>query len=127
MLHDAINHSGPADDPVVDPSADSQAAIDIDQQYDLDTTGNLYENWAGQGEKWLYGNTGWFFITPDGSLFQFAGNDDGSDRLIHQFSADYHADVSLLYNAYDNSLQRSSDDDATDDLFAAVGEGSCSI
>jgi len=93
---------------------------EIDQQYDLRTTGDLWEDWSGQGEKWLYSNVGWMYVTPDGGLFEFAGNDDGTDRLIYQFSAEYHQDVSLLYNAYDNSQR---DKRSADSLFEDIAAG----
>lgn len=116
LLHEAFDNS------LSDSTQDLGAkAIEIDQRYDLRTTGNLWEDWAGQGEKWLYGNTGWMFITPDGSLYEAFGNDDGSDKLITTFSSEYHADPSLLYSAYDNTQREKR---ASDSLFELVGSGS---
>ena len=98
------------------------AAVDIDQQYNLRTTGNLWEDWAGLGEKWLYSNVGWMYITPDGSLYQASGNGDGSDRLIFTFSPEYHANPELLYDAYENSLRQQRSQDDTTDVFACLTE-----
>ena len=115
LLHEAYDNS--QGDSAEDLAA---KAIEIDQQYDLRTTGDLWEDWSGQGEKWLYSNVGWMYVTPDGGLFEFAGNDDGTDRLIYQFSAEYHQDVSLLYNAYDNSQR---DKRSADSLFEDIAAG----
>lgn len=121
LLHDAYNNSLNSS-----PTALAAKAIEIDQEYEVRTTGNLWEDWSGQGEKWLYSNVGWVFLTPDGSLFQASGNDDGSDRLVYKFSAEYHEDVTLLYNAYDNAIRDKRD---SDNLFASIGDSDllCSI
>ena len=116
LLHEAYGNSQGDS-----PSGLAAKAIETDQQYDLRTTGNLWEDWAGLGEKWMYGNTGWMFITPDGSLYEAFGNNDGSDKLITTFSPEYHADPSLLYNAYDNTQREKR---TSDSLFELVGSGS---
>src|SRR5262245_41107312 len=36
-------------------------------QLGLKTQSNRRPNWGGQGEKWLHGKAGWYFITPAGS------------------------------------------------------------
>lgn len=61
----------------------------------LRTTGNLFENWAGLGEKWLWGsdNTGqgqWYFITPDGMLY---AHDPAADGVPGNFVAELSSDV----------------------------------
>ena len=116
LLHEAYDNS--QGDSPTDLAA---KAIETDQQYGLRTTGNLWEDWAGLGEKWMYGNTGWMFITPDGSLYEAFGNNDGSDKLVATFSSEYHADPSLLYNAYDNTQREKR---TSDSLFELVGSGS---
>ncbi|MCP4174167.1 MAG: trypsin-like serine protease [Fuerstiella sp.] len=115
----SLNQGGPQDDTPVDLAA---SAIEIDQQYDLRTTGNLWEDWAGLGEKWLYSNVGWVYVTLDGALYQEGGNSNGSDRLIFMFSPEYHANPELLYDAYDNSLRQQRNEDDTADVFACLAE-----
>ncbi|MCP4512686.1 MAG: hypothetical protein GY826_40530, partial [Fuerstiella sp.] len=54
-------------------SADSQAALlyDLDQQLNLRFTGNYFEDWGRRGEKWMLSSDGWYYITPDGNLYQW--------------------------------------------------------
>lgn len=37
----------------------------------------LFENYLGLGERWLWGDGNWLFITPDGMLYEFDSNADG--------------------------------------------------
>lgn len=77
-----------------------QQAFELDQQHQLRLTGNQFENWGGLGEKWIAGNGGWFFVTPDGSLYQWDGNaTQASGEMVAQLSAAFHADLSLLTDA----------------------------
>ena len=44
-------------------------------QLGLHYTGEFYKNWGGQNEKWLAGNNNkWFYVTPEGSLYEWSGN-----------------------------------------------------
>lgn len=38
---------------------------------------NLFENYLGLGERWLFGAGRWMFITPDGMLYEFDNDADG--------------------------------------------------
>lgn len=53
---------------------DRLRARDFGDKLGLCTVGKYYENWGGRGEKWLQGDDDvWYFITPDGELYQWAG------------------------------------------------------
>ena len=55
----------------VETSPSSQAALtaaQLDAAVDLRTTQNDFLDWGHLNEKWLLGNDGWYFITPDGAL-----------------------------------------------------------
>ena len=101
-----------------DPNDLARLAYDLDQRLDLDTTGNLFEDWGGRGEKWLLGGgADWYFITPDGALVEWDGVSGASGETVAQLSSAYHADPSLLYDAQpvegsDESLEFFSDFDA---------------
>ena len=77
-------------------------AYQLDTQLMFRETSNAFENWGGRNEKWLLadGNE-WYFITPNGSLFEWDGS--GRDNLtgtpVETLSPEYHADLSLLYDA----------------------------
>lgn len=43
----------------------------------LQVTGNLFEDWAGLGERWLWGRGQWYFVTPDGMLYEYDANAEG--------------------------------------------------
>ena len=76
------------------------------------------------GEKWLYSNVGWVYITPDGSLFEAGASNDGSDKLIYKFSSEFHQNPERLYDAYENSLRQQREQNEGDNLFAEIGSGS---
>ncbi len=75
-------------------------AATVDQQFGLRTTGKLFENWGGRGEKWMTGNDGWYFVTPDGGLYRWnrtANRAEGT--LVAQLDAPFHQDLTMIYNA----------------------------
>ncbi|MEO1982748.1 MAG: Calx-beta domain-containing protein, partial [Fuerstiella sp.] len=85
-------------DPVL---SSAELAYQFDQQFELRFTGNLFDNWGGFDEKWMYGSGDWFFITPDGSLFQWDGSPQSAltGDLVGTLDARFHATPSLLYDA----------------------------
>lgn len=93
-IQDGFVQSAPA-------SAVAQAAFDLDQDNNLFFSGNDFEDWGGLGEKWMQGDGGWYYITPDGSFFQWNGSPRNqlSGNFVERLSSTYHADTSLLYEA----------------------------
>jgi hypothetical protein len=77
-------------------------AFFLDQNLELHTTGNLHENYGGAGEKWLRGQGGvWYFIQPDGQFYRWDGTPhQASGTRLATLDTAYHADPSLLYDAY---------------------------
>ena len=73
----------------------------VDLSLDLRTTGNLYENWGGLGEKWMNSGSGhWYFILPSGSLYRWDGTaQTASGTLVANLSSVVHDAPDLLYNA----------------------------
>ena len=50
-------------------------ARDLGDELGLFATGDYYEDWGGQGEKWLVGdNDKWYYVTPDGELYRWSGD-----------------------------------------------------
>lgn len=77
-------------------------AFDLDQLHKFRGTRNSFENWGGRGERWFIAeNRDWFFVTPDGSLFQW--NDSPrtnlTGTLIGSFTPAYWEDTSLIHDA----------------------------
>lgn len=80
----------------------SKRASELDQQLGLRTTGDYYHNWAGLGEKWMTSADGkWYFITVDGSLYQWNGSqaNASASARVAQLDSSFHADPSKLHDA----------------------------
>jgi subtilisin family serine protease/subtilisin-like proprotein convertase family protein len=96
-------------------------AYQLDQDLGLQANGT--ENWGGAGEKWFGSQSGaWYFITPDGTLYQWTGAAAGTNFVsgsqeIASFDGSYHADPSKLYNAPAPSVSGS----AAGNIVAVVG------
>jgi len=89
------------------------AALDLDTQFEFATTTNHFLNWGGLNEKWFFGlssqpasggqavPTSWFYITPDGSLYQWNGSPRTAltGTRLNQFDVEYYQNPALLYNA----------------------------
>src|SRR5262249_5796595 len=84
-------------------SAQSLAYL-FKQQYGLYTDGNLYSNYYGKQEKWVKGGgTGWYFLLPNGELYQWDGvTDDAVGTLLGNVGTSYHQDPYRLVNAAAN-------------------------
>ncbi len=67
----------------------------------LHFSGSFFENWLGQGEKWVRSeaNGGWYFITPDGGLHELG--DGGQGEQIAQLDPSVHAHPHQLWAASD--------------------------
>lgn len=77
------------------------SAANLDSALDLQDTGNAFSNWGGLNERWVQSNTGWHFITPDGTLHKW----DNSPRtnltgtVVSNLSSAYYANTALLTEA----------------------------
>ena len=49
----------------------------IVEDLDIRVPNSLFENWAGLGERWLWSQGQWLFITPDGMLYEYDANASG--------------------------------------------------
>lgn len=74
-----------------------QSVLQIDAEIGLELTNDSFENWGGRGEKWLWSDSrDWFFVTPDGSLFDWDGGDGASGDLVAELLPEFHANLSML-------------------------------
>ncbi|MBW3543575.1 MAG: hypothetical protein KY476_25270, partial [Planctomycetes bacterium] len=83
----------------------AELAWQLDQTHGLRYIGSYSTNWGGAGEKWMLGNGNReYFITPNGSLYQWTGARpgtgfvSGSTRLA-TLDASFHADPAKLHDA----------------------------
>ena len=71
------------------------AGLNSDRSFQL--AGNLFENWAGLGERWIWGGGQWHFITPDGLLYEYDSNAEGiPGNLVAELSPEFFNDPSRL-------------------------------
>ncbi|MCA9271393.1 MAG: S8 family serine peptidase [Planctomycetales bacterium] len=86
-----------------------ELARTMDQEMGISTTGNYSLNWGGMSEKWLKcANNQWVFITPDGSVYKWAGSVNLATSMVTaKFDATYYADPSKLYSAAETALNAS--------------------
>lgn len=97
-----LYNSNPANTATIDDDVARITAADLDHDLHLTTDGNYYENWGGLGEKWLKGDDGWYFVTPDGSVYQWTRGSGMASTLVAGLDSRYHADPTLLTNALQN-------------------------
>jgi agmatine deiminase len=101
-----IPSSNPASVSLTDTLATLATAVD--QQFGLTTTGKLFENWGGRGEKWISGNDGWYFLTPDGGLYHWNRTPKRAEgTLVAQLDASFHREPATIYNATELATARS--------------------
>ncbi len=57
-----------------------------------------FYDWGGRRERWVSSGDGWYFITPDGSLFKWNGSQPGqlTGELVATLDSRYHADIQLF-------------------------------
>ena len=73
-------------------------AHELDSRLHLRKAGSYYENWGGENEKWLIGNSEWYFITPEGRLYQWNGSSRAEGTLLAELDASFHADPRRLFD-----------------------------
>ncbi|MBA4062949.1 MAG: hypothetical protein C0501_04435 [Isosphaera sp.] len=88
--------------PVLSATAQSEALI-LDRRFGLRfSPDGLFENFFGGGERWVLGRRGpddWFFILPNGQLWQWDGMLSLTGTQVGTPGATYHARPDLLTNA----------------------------
>ena len=76
-------------------------AYRLDQELNFRQPQNDFRNWGGRNERWVFGNTGWHFITPDGRLYLWNKSPRTAltGQLVATLNPSYWQDLSLIYNA----------------------------
>lgn len=99
LLHEAFDTYAAANADAGSLTPDFQSASGLDRRFNLRVASSEWHNWAGLGEKWLYGTGGWYYITPDGSLYQTRGQDPTNRTLVGKVDSVYHAHLGALAGA----------------------------
>jgi len=77
----------------------AELAYELDQELGLYRHSNGYfENLFGAGEKFMASNYGWFFILPNGELYEWEGTIESSIWKA-TLDSSYHADPTRLHEA----------------------------
>lgn len=71
----------------------------LDQAYGFQTDGQYHDNWGGQSERWIRDQQNdWFYLLPDGGLFEYDGDFDDNHQVA-QLSSHVYDDPTLLTDA----------------------------
>ena len=78
-------------------------ARSLDTSRDFQTSNGSFLNWGNLSEKWLLGNDGWYFITPDGALskWNLSPRTALTGTKVAQLSPWFYQQLSRLTNAAD--------------------------
>lgn len=68
-------------------------------QFELQRTDRDYFNWGGSHEKWLLGRDQWYFIVPDGRLFEWDGAPTASGSVVARLDPFFHQRLDEWLNA----------------------------
>lgn len=98
-LHVPFIVSDPDGDPLLLSAAVVESELwQLDQQYEFASAENYYDNWGGQNERWVNAGNGgaeWFYLLPDGSLYEWQG-DFGSSQQVAELGGSVYEDPALL-------------------------------
>jgi uncharacterized protein YkwD len=87
-------------DPLTYSAVGNSQAYGLKVKYGLHTDGNYLLNWGGKQDKWIMGSgSSWFFLLPNGALYQWDGSNTASGTLVANLGASFYADPTLLTNA----------------------------
>lgn len=86
-------------------SEQDEEAFKLDAEYGFDSAGSTFGNWGGLGERWVRGNDAWFYITPNGSLYEWNNSPrtNLSGSIVSELGVRYYNDLTLLTHAIDPS------------------------
>lgn len=87
----------PDGDPLLVSAQATSLEMVLQKQLELTFTGDLYENWGGRAEKWLRGRGAWYFLTPDGRLWQWNGSSQAEGLQVARFDPKVYEDPRRLY------------------------------
>ena len=81
--------------------ASTRELYDLDQANNFRLTESQFQDWGGLNEKWIQSDSGWHYITPDGSLYDWDMGDRSnlSGDLVATLDSSVYDDPSLLASA----------------------------
>ena len=75
------------------------AAVALDREQQLFSTGNFAFNWGSANEKWIRGkNAKWYYILPTGDVYEWAGT-GLAGHIVASLDPSYYADPQRLFAA----------------------------
>ncbi len=80
------------------------AAYQLDQSHNFFAASDEFLNFRGVNEKYFRGDTDeWFYILPDGAVYQWGGS-IASSTLLETLDATFYADLTKLYDVAEPAL-----------------------
>lgn len=101
----------------------SQDAFRLDRKINIRSTGKLFENAFGGGEKWLYASAGWIYVTPNGGVYRWTaqGTQILEGELLSQLDHRFHQNPNLIFDAQNpNTMQVEIEENTTTSI--AIGQ-----
>lgn len=92
------------------PVAMQQTLATLQTQYGFRSASNDWYNFGSQNERWIQSRTNaWYYLTPDGSLYEWDKNSGGSHGLVHgtqvaQLSSSIYLNPSLLNSSANSTV-----------------------
>lgn len=92
--------SDPDDDDVTFSAVVHSSEYALDQEFDFSFTGDYSLNFGGLQEKWIVaGDSSWYYLLPDGSLWKWLGGGTGNAERVARFSTATYDDPARLHDA----------------------------
>jgi len=96
---DALLDAAWAGDDAAYAEAMAALAYQADSDLNLQTFGSFYQDYGGEDGKWVYGNQGWHFILPDGTLNRATSYNPAEGTVVGVVTREHWQDPSLLHDA----------------------------
>lgn len=74
-------------------------AARVDRELNLTPGSSSTTNWGGLAEKWILGNSKWYFITPDGTLTLWDRSQTATGTVVARLDSRFHEDINRLTEA----------------------------
>jgi hypothetical protein len=93
-----LSVSDPNGDPLSFTATAQSLAWLVHQQEGPFTYSPVFDNFYGQGEKWLLASGRWYFLLPTGELFRWNNTNGANGTLVGLIGVGFYQDPSRLQN-----------------------------
>ena len=75
------------------------ALYELDAEFGLYFSGRYSTNWGGKNEKWINSLSGWYYLLPNGELYQFNNGSFADSTLVATVPTTVYSKPELLHDA----------------------------